>query len=46
MKWNCVFRAKGQPRIAAGTYAFQMYVAVGSRQNVRDTLAALVAMGR
>lgn len=46
VKWNCVFRARGQPRIAAGTYAFQMYVAVGSRQNVRDTLAALVAMGR
>lgn len=46
VKWNCVFRARGTPRITAGTYAFQMYCAVGSRQNVQDTLAALVALGR
>lgn len=45
VKWNCVFRVRAAPgqTLKAGQYPFRVYVAVGSRQNVRDTLAALAA---
>ncbi|MEZ4363130.1 MAG: hypothetical protein R3B48_23345 [Kofleriaceae bacterium] len=39
-KWNAVFRFGA---LAAGTYAFRSYVAVGSRENVRVALCQLKA---
>ena len=41
-KWNCVFRIRDPKGIAAGDYRFRMFVAVGTRDDVKTTLAALV----
>ncbi len=40
-KWNCVFRQREPRGIPAGKYAFQIFVAVGSRDDVARTLTAL-----
>lgn len=41
VKWNCVFRVADPKGVKPANYTYQMYVAVGSLQNVTDTLAAL-----
>lgn len=43
VKWNCVFRVRSEQRIAAGEYRFRLFVAVGTLEDVRRSLAALVA---
>ena len=40
-KWNCVFRVRDPNGIAAGDYHFRVFVAVGTLEDVRTTLAAL-----
>ena len=40
-KWNCVFRVRDAKGIAPGTYRFRLFVAVGTLQDVRSTLANL-----
>jgi hypothetical protein len=42
VKWNCVFRERSERGIAAGEHTFQVFVAIGSREDVRQSLAALV----
>ncbi len=42
VKWNCVFRVKDEKGIKPGDYSYRMVVAVGSLQNVRDTLVGLM----
>ncbi len=41
-KWNCVFRVRDATGIAAGQYRFRMFVIVGTLEDVKSTLAALV----
>lgn len=41
-KWNCVYRIRDPKGIAPGDYRFRMFVAVGTRDDVKTTLAALV----
>jgi hypothetical protein len=43
VKWNCVFRERSEKGIAAGEHRFRVFVAVGTADDVRDSLAALVA---
>lgn len=43
VKWNCVFRARNSNGIPAAKYRFRTFVAVGSREQVRQSLVALVA---
>lgn len=43
VKWNCVFRVLDPNGVKPGTYAYRMFVAVGTLQNVRDTLVGLSA---
>lgn len=43
VKWNCVFRLRSPDGIAAGNYRFQVFVALGTLADVRQSLAALVA---
>jgi hypothetical protein len=43
VKWNCVFRVRGAKGIAPGDYSFRLFVAVGTLEDVRQALAALVA---
>ena len=45
-KWNCVVREEASPQdpqatLAAGSYRYLTWVAVGTREQVRDTLATL-----
>jgi hypothetical protein len=42
VKWNCVFRTQNANGVAAGDYRFQMFVVVGAREDVRESLASLV----
>lgn len=42
VKWNCVFRVKDDKEIAAGDYRYQVYVAVGTLEDVRQSLGDLV----
>ena len=42
VKWNCVFRVRDKQGIKPGEYSFQMFVAVGTREDVRKALASLV----
>jgi len=42
VKWNCVFRTRSPKGIAAGEHRFRVFVAVGTREEVRQALAALV----
>lgn len=41
VKWNCVFRVRGDKGVAAGEYRFRTFVAVGTLEDVRRSLAAL-----
>ncbi len=41
-KWNCVFRVRDPKGIAAGDYHFRTFVAVGTLEDVKTTLTALV----
>lgn len=42
-KWNCVYRLHDPKGIAPDTYAFRLFVAVGTREDVRRTLTSLAA---
>lgn len=42
VKWNCAFRVRNDRGITAGEYRFRMFVAVGTLEDVRQSLAALV----
>jgi hypothetical protein len=41
VKWNCVFRIRDEKRIAADDYRFRMFVAVGTLEDVHQSLIAL-----
>ncbi len=41
MKWNCVYRVRDPHGVQPGAYTYRMAVAVGTRDDVRLTLAAL-----
>jgi hypothetical protein len=41
VKWNCVFRVRESAGIKPGDYRYQMYVAVGTLDDVRQPLVAL-----
>jgi hypothetical protein len=43
VKWNCVFRLQN-PKGLAGDYSYHVFVAVGSLEDVRTTLASLQKM--
>jgi hypothetical protein len=43
VKWNCVFRRREAKGIAAGDYRYRLFVAVGTLEDVRQALAAVVA---
>jgi hypothetical protein len=40
-KWNCVFRVSDPKGIAPGKYRYRMFVAVGTLDDVRETLGSL-----
>ncbi len=40
-KWNCVYRIRNRKGIVPGRYVYQMYVAVGTRDDVTKTLRSL-----
>lgn len=42
VKWNCVFRIRNDKGIASGEYRFRTFVAVGTLEDVRQSLVALV----
>lgn len=42
VKWNCAFRVRNKQGIKPGDYSFRMFVVVGTKEDVRKTLAALV----
>lgn len=42
VKWNCVFRVRNENGFAAKEYRFRVFVAVGTLEEVRQSLAALV----
>lgn len=41
VKWNCVFRLRDQNGVRAGSYSYQMFVAVGTLRDVRDALVGV-----
>jgi len=41
VKWNCVVREEDQGGLAAGSHRFLVYTAVGTREQVRETLIAV-----
>ncbi len=41
VKWNCVFRLRDPGGIRAGDYRFRNFIAVGTLEDVRTSLAAL-----
>ncbi|MDH3583825.1 MAG: hypothetical protein OER86_06385 [Phycisphaerae bacterium] len=43
VKWNCVFRVRQAKGIAPGDYRFRLFVAVGTREDVRRSLVALTS---
>jgi len=43
VKWNCVFRVRSAKGIAQGEHRFRLFVAVGTQEDVRQSLAALAA---
>ncbi len=43
VKWNCVYRVRNADGVPPGDYRYRMFVAVGSLEEVRQTLAALDA---
>ncbi|WP_299466009.1 hypothetical protein [uncultured Gimesia sp.] len=42
VKWNCVFRVRNKEGISAGEYPFRVFVAIGTREEVRQALTTLV----
>lgn len=40
-KWNCVFRIRDKAQVPAGEYAFQMFVPIGTLEEVRETMGKL-----
>lgn len=40
-KWNCVFRLRNPDGVAKGKHEFQLFVVVGTQEDVRKTLVAL-----
>lgn len=46
-KWNCVFRERAADgeRLEPGTYRYPLWIAVGTREQVRSTLAGLRVSG-
>ena len=44
-KWNCVFREEAAAGLEPGMYRYLIWVAVGTRDQVRETLAALRSSG-
>ncbi|MCC6679432.1 MAG: hypothetical protein IT445_00870 [Phycisphaeraceae bacterium] len=43
VKWNCVFRVHNDKGIAPGPYRYQMYVPIGTLEDVRQALVSLTA---
>ncbi|MDA0841742.1 MAG: hypothetical protein O3B01_28770 [Planctomycetota bacterium] len=43
VKWNCVFRLRNAKGITTGDHRFRLFVAVGTSEDVRRSLAAVVA---
>jgi hypothetical protein len=43
VKWNCVFRVKNKNGIASGEHRFRVFVSVGTLEDVRASLVAVVA---
>lgn len=43
VKWNCVFRFRNASGIVAGDYRFQVFVAVGTLEDVREALTKLIS---
>lgn len=43
VKWNCVFRVRNANGIATGDHCFRIFVAVGTLEDVRQSLLSLVA---
>jgi len=41
VKWNCVFRIRDPRGVPTGKHTFRMFVAVGTEEDVRSTLAGL-----
>ena len=41
VKWNCVYRVRNPAGVQPGEYRYRMFVAVGSRETVRETLKSL-----
>ncbi len=41
VKWNCVFRVRGATTVKPGEYHYRMFVVVGTRNDVRESLIAL-----
>jgi hypothetical protein len=41
VKWNCVFRVRDPKGVPAGDHHYRVYVAVGTAEDVRSTLASL-----
>jgi hypothetical protein len=46
VKWNCVFRVRDARGVAPGDYRYQVFVVVGTREAVRQTLGKLAARQR
>jgi hypothetical protein len=42
VKWNCVFRSRDEKEVAPGDYRFRVFVAVGTLDDVRQSLDRLV----
>lgn len=45
VKWNCVVREESRAGLAAGAHPFVVYSAVGTQEQVRETLVALRQRG-
>ncbi|MCY2967518.1 MAG: hypothetical protein NT069_28455, partial [Planctomycetota bacterium] len=43
VKWNCVFRVRDPQGVPPGAYPYRLFVVVGTRDDVRRSLTALVA---
>lgn len=41
VKWNCVFRVKNPEGVAAGDYSFQVFVAIGTLEDVKQSIQKL-----
>lgn len=46
VKWNCVYRRRDEKGIAPGDYRFRMFVTVGTLDDLRRDLAALIERSR